>query len=93
MIDQNYTRSHFNHCVYFRKHANGSFIYLLLYVDNMLVACKKKVEINRLKAQLSREFEMNDLGEAQRILGMEISRDRVKGTVHLTQKAYLQRVL
>lgn len=83
MIDQTYTCSHFDHCVYFRKLADGSFIYLLLYVD-MLIACKSKVKINRLKAQLSHEFEMKDLGEAQRILGMEIGRDRVKGTVHLT---------
>ena len=36
---------------------------------------------------------MKDLGEAKRILGMKIGRDRVKGRVSLTQKAYLQKVL
>jgi hypothetical protein len=36
---------------------------------------------------------MKDLGEAKKILGMEIARDRVKGTVHLTQKQYLTKVL
>ena len=36
---------------------------------------------------------MKDLGEAERILGMEIKRDRVKENVSLTQKAYLQKVL
>ena len=59
----------------------------------MLLACKNKVEIDRLKSQLSSEFEMKDLGEAKKILGMEIARDRVKGTVHLTQKQYLTKVL
>ncbi|BBH01937.1 hypothetical protein Prudu_012349, partial [Prunus dulcis] len=34
--------------------------------------CKSKVEIERLKTQLSNEFEMKDLGEARKILGMEI---------------------
>ena len=48
------------------------------------MACKNKVEINRLKSQLSSEFEMKDLGEAKKILGMEIAQDRVKGTIHLT---------
>ncbi|TXG46509.1 hypothetical protein EZV62_027989 [Acer yangbiense] len=73
-----YTRSHFDHCVYFCKLQDGTFVYLLLYVDDMLIASKSKVEIDRLKAQLSSEFDMKDLGEAKKILGMEIKRDRVK---------------
>ena len=73
MIGQMYTRSHFDHCVYLRRHFDGSYIYLLLYVDDMLVACKNKAEIERLKTQLSSEFEMNDLSEAKKILGMEIA--------------------
>ena len=36
---------------------------------------------------------MKDLGEARRILVMEIERDKVKERVSLTQKAYLQKVL
>ena len=36
---------------------------------------------------------MKDLGDAKKILGMEIAKYRVKGTVHLTQKAYLKKVL
>lgn len=93
MIGQKYTRSHYDHCVYFRKLRDGSFIYLLLYVDDMLIACKSKLEIDKLKTQLRNEFEMKDLGEAKKILGMEIDRDRVKGTVCLSQKQYLKKVL
>ncbi|TXG61001.1 hypothetical protein EZV62_012364 [Acer yangbiense] len=88
-----YTRSHFDHCVYFCKLQDGTFVYLLLYVDDMLIASKSKVEIDRLKAQLSSEFDMKDLGEAKKILGMEIKRDRVKGTICLTQTQYLKTVL
>ena len=36
---------------------------------------------------------MKDLGEAKKILGMEIERDRVKGSLKLTQKSYLQKML
>ena len=93
MIGQNYTRSNFDHCVYFRKLQDGSFIYLLLYVDDMLIASRNQGEIFRLKAQLSKEFEMKDLGEAKKILGMEIARDRQRGTLCLTQKQYLKKVL
>ena len=36
---------------------------------------------------------MKDLGEAKKVLGMEIERDRRSGKVSLTQKGYLQKVL
>jgi hypothetical protein len=62
------------------KFVNGSPIYLLLYVDDMLIAAKSMKEITTLKAQLSSEFEMKDLGPAKKILGMEIKRDRKSST-------------
>jgi len=68
-------------------------ISLLLYVDDMLIASKNRSSIDKLKVQLSCEFEMKDLGEGRRILGIKIERDRVKEKVSLTQKAYLQKVL
>jgi len=36
---------------------------------------------------------MKDLREAKRILGTESERERVKGKLSLTQKAYLQKIL
>jgi hypothetical protein len=62
MVSQNFTRSEYDHCVYFKSLKNGIFIILVLYVDDMLVARKNMVEINRLKAQLARTFDMKDLG-------------------------------
>ena len=93
MISQSYSRSEYDSCVYFRRLPDGSFIYLLLYVDDMLIAAKGVSEINRLKQQLSGEFEMKDLGAAKRILGMEISRNRVDGKLFLNQKSYVLKVL
>ncbi|KAH9751443.1 hypothetical protein KPL71_014298 [Citrus sinensis] len=90
---QKFTRSEHDHYVYFRRLLDGAFIYLLLYVDDMLIASKNRDEIERLKKQLASEFEMKDLGGAQRILGMEIRRDKKNGSVWLTQKSYLKKVL
>ena len=42
---------------------------------------------------MSIEFEMKDLGEANKILGMEIQTDRVQGKVCLSQKQYLMKIL
>ena len=93
MIAQGYTRSRYDNCVYFRQYSDGSFIYLLLYVDDMLIASKDKSLISKLKSQLSEEFEMKDLGAAKKILGMEIQRDRKAGKLYLSQGHYLEKVL
>ena len=93
MKGQRYTRNKFDHCGYSRKLQEGSFIYLLLYVDDMLIVSKSKDEIEKLKTQLNQEFEMKDLGEAKKILSMEICRDRARGKVSLSQKQYLKKVL
>ncbi|CAA7036370.1 unnamed protein product [Microthlaspi erraticum] len=72
---------------------NQDYVYLLLYVDDMLVVAKDIKEITRLKHILSREFEMKDLGAARRILGIDIFRDRKRGILQLSQQDYLERVL
>ena len=41
----------------------------------MLICAKERVEVDRLKEQLSQELRMKDLGSAKEILGMEILRD------------------
>jgi hypothetical protein len=53
---------------------NGSYIILLLYVDNMLVAGSNMQDINVLNKKLSNSFAMKDLGVAKKILGMRIKR-------------------
>ena len=93
MKGQRYTRNKFDRCFYFRKLKEVAFIYLLLYIDDMLIASKSQNEIEKLKTQLSQEFEMKDLGEAMKILGMKICRNKARGKVNLSHKQYLKKVL
>ncbi|KAH9699198.1 Integrase catalytic domain-containing protein [Citrus sinensis] len=52
-----------------------------------------KDQIQELKAQLAREFEMKDLGLANKILGMQIHRDKNNKKIWLSQKNYLKKIL
>ncbi|CAA7024845.1 unnamed protein product [Microthlaspi erraticum] len=79
MRTNGYNRNEYDQCVYFKKLKSGAYIYLLLYVDDMLVASVDKDDVKRLEVLLGTEFEMKDLGSAKKILGMEIVRDRVNG--------------
>ena len=74
MISQRYTRSKFDNCVYFLRLHDRYFLYLLLYVDDMLITSNNVEEIEKLKTQLNQKFEMKDLGK--KILGMEITKHR-----------------
>nr|GEY06995.1 retrotransposon protein, putative, Ty1-copia subclass [Tanacetum cinerariifolium] len=66
MMELKYTRSKYDHCVYLKKLQDGSFIYLLLYVDDMLIASQSLDEIEKLKTRLKSKFEMKDLGFLKR---------------------------
>ncbi|GJV75035.1 transposable element, partial [Tanacetum coccineum] len=93
MTELMYTRIKYDHCVYLKKLQDGSFIYLLLYLDDMLIDSQSIDETKKLKTLLKSKFKMKDLGEAKMILVMEIVRDRKLRKLCLTQKQYLSRVL
>lgn len=67
-----YSRSKYDSCVYFMNLPSDDYIYLLLYVDGILIASKHKVEVDKLKKMMKTEFKMKDLGEAKKTLGMNI---------------------
>ena len=68
-------------------------MYLLLYVDDILIVGKNSSDIEKLKNLLKGEFEMKDLGSAKMILVMDILRDRVVGTLFLSQSRYVSKEL
>eukprot|EP00253_Pinus_taeda_P036082 PITA_36082 len=70
-----FTKSQADHCVYF-KLIGDRVIYLVLYVDDMLLVGNDEEIIQDFKTQLSSKFDMEDLGAANYILGMEIKRER-----------------
>nr|GEW41754.1 retrotransposon protein, putative, Ty1-copia subclass [Tanacetum cinerariifolium] len=93
MLSNGFKRSSYDICVYYRSYAPGKYIYQLLYVDDMLIACKSKAEIGSTKSLLKREFDMKDLGEAKKILGMEIVRDRSRKIIRVSQSGYISMIL
>ena len=68
---------------YFKKYSD-SYVFLLLHVDDMLIAGSSMSDINNLKTRWYAAFEMNDLCPAKQILGMRISRDISVGTLNLS---------
>ena len=79
-------------CVY--KKCNGEHvIFLILYVDDILVIGNDILSLQAVKAWLNGSFSMKDLGEASYILGIKIYIERSRGLLGLSQSAYIDKVL
>jgi transposase InsO family protein len=72
---------------------NGSAVYLLVYVDDILIASADRQAVANVKVLLSNAFDVHDLGEARFFLGMEIERNRSERTVKLSQKKLASELL
>ncbi|RXW14669.1 hypothetical protein EST38_g11187, partial [Candolleomyces aberdarensis] len=79
-------------CLYVYKE-DGEVCFLVVYVDDLLLAATSRPFMNKVKAMLSSRFKMKDLGEAKFILGMAIHRDRRNGEIRLSQRNYIANVL
>ena len=68
------------------KFKNGKFIFLILYVDDILLASSDVSLQLETKKFCPQNFDMKDLGEASFVLGIEIHRDRRKRGIRTVTK-------
>jgi Reverse transcriptase (RNA-dependent DNA polymerase) len=61
--------------VFVKRFSEGDFVILLLYINDILIADSDIDRIKILKKELASAFVMKDLGAAQQILGMRVTRD------------------
>lgn len=82
-------------CVYFKRSKNGNIIILAVFVDDIITAfsLSDMSEWTDYKNQLSHKYKIRDLGEAEWILQMKVTRDRAKRTLILDQERYIEKVL
>ncbi|XP_020591553.1 putative disease resistance protein RGA3 [Phalaenopsis equestris] len=79
-------------CVY-HKFSGRKHIFLILYVDDILLATNDISMLHETKRFLSINFEMKDLGDASFVLGIQIHRDRSQCILGLSQRSYIDKVL
>ena len=93
MIQHGFVRSLYDHCVYHKWLDSDVGIFLLLYMDDMLIASVYRLVVQKLKQQLGKVFEMKDLGKPKKILGMELRRNEEGDYLKVSQTSYLLKVL
>jgi hypothetical protein len=61
-------------------------VYLIIWVDDILIASKSIKAIDNIKTALMTTFEARDLGEAKMFVGIEIDRNRKERTLKISQR-------
>ncbi|XP_042018960.1 uncharacterized protein LOC121766776 [Salvia splendens] len=86
MFKHGFKQSHSDHTLFLKKR-NGKMTCLIIYVDDMIITGDDAEEIQNLKENLFREFEMKDLGALKYFLGIEVLRS--KHGIFLRKKKYV----
>ena len=79
-------------CIY-QKVSGSKICFLVLYVDDILLATNDKGLLYEVKQFLSKNFDMKDMGEASYVIGIKIHRERSRGILGLSQETYINKVL
>ncbi|CAI6005677.1 unnamed protein product [Closterium sp. NIES-64] len=67
--------------------------YILVYVDDLVFASADTAGLAHVKSELQKRHTCTDLGELRSYLGLQITRDRARRTITLTQSHMVQQVL
>ena len=86
-----YTRCETDPCAYW-KHTKDYFSMLLIHVDDSMIVTTKGF-IEEAKNELKAIVEMKDLGEIERYLGIKVERDRIAGTIKISQPSYIKDII
>jgi len=79
-------------CIYL-KVSGSKFIFLILYVDDILFETNDLGLLSENKMFLSNNFEMKHMGTAYYVIKIEIFSDRSQGLLGLFKKTYINKVL
>jgi hypothetical protein len=73
--------------------SGGDAVYLLAYVDDLLMAGSRRGRMGSLKQQLLSKFAARDLGPVSMFLGMEVLRETERKLLKLSQHKYVRELL
>lgn len=78
-------------CLY-KKSSGGKVCYLLVHVDDMLVATNDETFREALMKSIGKEFELKDLGQVKHYLGIEVERTN-HGEFLMSQTAFIDKIV
>ncbi|CAI7753637.1 unnamed protein product, partial [Closterium sp. NIES-54] len=82
-----------NPSMFLRTNTSLPLFYVLVYVNDLVFATADTEALTLVKSELRKRHTCTDLGELRSYLGLEITRDRARRTITLTQSHMVHQVL
>nr|GEX70827.1 ribonuclease H-like domain, reverse transcriptase, RNA-dependent DNA polymerase [Tanacetum cinerariifolium] len=94
-LDQTLKSLYFKKCnleqVVYTKRSKNSTLIVGVYVDDLIITCTLKKELEVFKSQMEEKLEMSDLGLLAYYLGIEVTQTR--GEITIKQTCYINKIL
>jgi hypothetical protein len=88
-----FSQSQHDPCLFFMDLDAHGWVWVLVYVDDFTILASLPEAMSATKSTLSAAFQLKDLGKVKQILGLEVERDREKGTTRSMQRKYVKSLL
>nr|KYP60496.1 Retrovirus-related Pol polyprotein from transposon TNT 1-94 [Cajanus cajan] len=90
LTSQGFNQSKYDYTL-FTQGTNSTFIAILVYVDDIVIASPNPAAITSVKDMLHRHFKLKDLGDLKFFLGLELSKS--KSGIFMCQRHYILSIL
>jgi len=89
LIKLKFKRSNYDYCMYYFNNGTEQ-IYILIFVDDLLICGRNKHLIQEIKNKLAQKFSMKDMGAINNYLGISILYDPENQIMTLSQTKYIE---
>ena len=87
LIDEGFTRSSNDSCLFTMRGTNDAMIYVLVWVDDIIIGCRCQDEVDKLRSRFSEWFKMDDRCALSWFLEMQVKQS--PGMVTVNQSRYI----
>lgn len=91
LVKNGFLQSLIDKCLY-TQHSGGESCYLLVHVDDILLATSKESFTDKIMYKIGQDFEIKDLGEVHHYLGIDVKRSS-NGHFMISQSAYIDKIV
>ena len=95
LVTLGYRRCRSDTCLYYKKSRTGRNMYIMTFVDDIIPIYDADDESEYIddRDRMMKEYKMKDLGDAEWLLGMKVTRDVENRYLSVTQGSYIRDVL
>ncbi|KXJ62395.1 hypothetical protein RP20_CCG013186 [Aedes albopictus] len=91
LVEMGFVQAQADPCLYTKTSLGGDQIFLLIYVDDMVLASSNEAEINKIEQELQKRIKLSSLGAVNQFLGIRVTKDE-SGYFALDQETFIRKI-